>query len=191
VPLPVSSPGDGTKGRLFLSGGYNAGAMIMRIVERDGQFTAEVERRLGPREFGSTQHTPILHNGHLYGVREHDEQLVCLDLSGEVLWASGREHRFGLGPYLVAVPRTGEGESTAAAGKSESSTTGALIYVMDDEGRLTLAEARPDGYHQLAEADVLDGHDSWGPMAMVDGRLIVRDLTTMVCLDVKEKEEGD
>jgi outer membrane protein assembly factor BamB len=62
-----------------------------------------------------------------------------------------------------------------------------MIYVMDDEGRLTLAEASPKGYVQLAQAQVLHGHDSWGPMAMVDGKLILRDLTQMVCLDVSKK----
>jgi outer membrane protein assembly factor BamB len=29
-----------------------------------------------------------------------------------------------------------------------------------------------------------DGVDCWGPMALVGGRLIVRDMTRMVCLDV-------
>ena len=122
--------------------------------------------KLGPAVFGSTQHTPIFFDGHLYGVREKDKQLVCLDLDGRVVWSSGSQHRFGLGPYLIA---------------------DGLIYVLNDEGRLTLAEATPEGYQQLAQAQVLDGHDSWGPMAMAAGRLIVRDLTHMVCLDVTEK----
>ncbi len=58
---------------------------------------------------------------------------------------------------------------------------------MNDTGLLTLASATPDGYKQLAQAQVLNGHDSWGPMAMAGGRLILRDLTTMVCLDVSAK----
>ena len=49
---------------------------------------------------------------------------------------------------------------------------------------VTVAEAKPDGWKLLAEAKVLNGHDAWGPMAMAEGRLIVRDLTEMVCLDV-------
>ncbi len=63
---------------------------------------------------------------------------------------------------------------------------GGMIYVMNDSGLLTLAEARPDGYKQLAQSQVLSGHDSWGPMALAGGRLIVRDMTQMVCLDVAE-----
>jgi outer membrane protein assembly factor BamB len=55
---------------------------------------------------------------------------------------------------------------------------------MNDAGALTLAEATPAGYVQLAGAKVLDGPDSWGPMAIASGRLILRDLTRMVCLDI-------
>ena len=66
-----------------------------------------------------------------------------------------------------------------------------LIYVMNDSGLLTLAVASPDGYNQLAQAQVLDGHDSWGPMAMAGGRLIVRDLTRMVCVDVRGSRQRD
>jgi outer membrane protein assembly factor BamB len=50
-------------------------------------------------------------------------------------------------------------------------------------------EAKPDGYNQLAQAQVLNGHDSWGPMAMAGGRLIVRDLTRMVCLDIRDSKQ--
>ncbi|MHC5083638.1 MAG: PQQ-binding-like beta-propeller repeat protein, partial [Planctomycetota bacterium] len=59
-----------------------------------------------------------------------------------------------------------------------------VIYVVDDDSVLSLIEAKPDGFAQLAKAKVLEGHESWGPPALVAGRLLVRDLTTMVCLDV-------
>ena len=158
VPTPVPV-GDG---RLFLSGGYNAGAMMVKLSEQNGQLAPAVEFRLEPEVFGSPQHTPILYEGHLYGVRP-DEQLVCLDLKGNVVWTSGSTHKFGLGPYTII---------------------NGLIYVMDDHGKLTLAQATPAGYVQLAEADVLEGIDAWGPMALASNRLIVRDLTKMICLDI-------
>ena len=41
----------------------------------------------------------------------------------------------------------------------------------------------------FAEAQVLDGIESWAPMAITSGRLIVRDLTKMKCLDVGEKRQ--
>jgi outer membrane protein assembly factor BamB len=155
------------EGRIFLSGGYNTGAMMLRLQERGGRIVAKTMYTLGPAVFGSTQHTPVFFDGHLYGVRDKDKQLVCLDLDGRVVWTSGSQQRFGLGPYLIA---------------------DGLIYVMNDEGRLTLAAASPTGYRQLAQAQVLAGHDSWGAMAMAAGRLIVRDLTQMACLDVIDRD---
>ena len=46
------------------------------------------------------------------------------------------------------------------------------------------ARASLTGYEPLAEAQVLHGHDAWGPMALVDGKLILRDSLKMICLDV-------
>jgi len=162
VPSPLCLP----EGRIFFSGGYNAGALLMQIEEKQGAFSAKTLARLKPGQFGSTQHTPIFFAGRIYGVREKDKELVCLDAQGKELWHSGSEHRFGLGPYLIA---------------------DGLIFVMSDDGVLTMAEAGPAGYKPLGRAQVLDGHDAWGPMAMVGGRLLVRDVTRMVCLDVSKK----
>ena len=161
VATPVPLPGD----RVFLSGGYKAGSLMLQLSEVGGKWKAEPAFRLEADVFGATQQSPILYNDHLYGVRPNGE-LVCLDFDGNVRWASGMGHRFGLGPYMIA------------DGK---------IFVMDDHGELTMAEATPDGFRLLAQAKVLDGHDSWGPMAIAGGRFIVRDLTRMVCLDLRKK----
>ena len=66
----------------------------------------------------------------------------------------------------------------------EKTELNGLIYVLDDHGTLTLAEATPSRYVQLSQAKVLEGHDAWGPMAVVAGRLILRDLNRMACLDI-------
>jgi outer membrane protein assembly factor BamB len=162
IPSPVVLPG----GRIFFCGGYNAGSLIVQLEDRGGRIAAHAVRRLDPAVFGATQHTPIPFDDHLYGVREKDGQLVCLDLDGRVVWSSGSAHRFGLGPYVVA---------------------DGLIYIMNDAGRLTLVEASPAGYRQLDSSQVFDGNDSWGPMALCAGRLFVRDLTRMFCLDCQEE----
>jgi len=159
TPLPI---GDG---RLFLTGGYNAGSMMLRLVQKDGGFDAETLFRLKPKVFASDQQTPILYDGRIYGVLPSGE-LACIDLDGKQLWSSGSSNRFGLGPYLIA---------------------DGMILVLDERGTLTMVEATPDGYRQVAQAKVLPGHDAWGPMAMAGGLLIVRDLTTMTCLDLRRK----
>ena len=161
VPSPVPLGG----GRVFFSGGYDAGSLMLRL-QRDGERLAhQTLFRLEPERFGAAQQTPIFHQGHLYGVRP-DGQLVCLTPEGETRWASGPQHQFGLGPLLIA---------------------DGLIFAMNDTGRLSLVEASPRAFKLLAEAQVLDGHDSWGPMALAGGRLLARDLTRMVCLDVRRQ----
>ncbi|MEE9602165.1 MAG: PQQ-binding-like beta-propeller repeat protein, partial [Thermoguttaceae bacterium] len=162
-PSPVILPG----GRIFFCGDYNSGALILQLTEQSGRIVAQTVTRLKPKQFSSTQQTPVLFDGYLYGVRKRDKRLVCLDLEGNEVWSSGSEHRFGNGPYMIA---------------------DGLIFVLDDTGKLTMAEASPEQYKQLAEAQVLDGHDAWGPMAMVAGRLILRDFTKMICLDLREEQ---
>jgi outer membrane protein assembly factor BamB len=160
VPSPVIVG----EGLIFLSGGYNAGSMMLRLVQEADKISVQPVFRLAADVFGSPQHTPIFYDGYIYGVRP-DGQLACLDLTGRVVWTSTSAHKFGLGPYIIA---------------------NGLLYVMNDSGLLTLAEATPAGYVQLAKAKVLDGPDSWGPMAIASGRLILRDLTRMICIDIAE-----
>jgi len=160
VPSPVIVG----EGLIFLSGGYNAGSMMLRLVQEGDKISVQPVFRLAADVFGSPQHTPIFYDGYIYGVRP-DGQLACLDLDGRVVWTSTSAHKFGLGPYIIA---------------------NGLFYVMNDSGLLTLAEATPTGYVQLAEVKVLDGPDSWGPMAIASGRLILRDLTRMICIDIAE-----
>jgi len=159
TPVPVPD------GRVFLSGGYEAGAMMLALTQQDGKWQAKRAFRLNADVFGATQQTPVLYQDHLYGIRPSGE-LVCLDLTGKVRWTSGMARRFGLGPLMIA------------DGK---------ILALDDNGNLTMAAATPEGFKPLAQARVLQGHDAWGPLAMAGSRLIVRDLTRMVCLDLGKK----
>jgi outer membrane protein assembly factor BamB len=158
VPSPVALEG----GRIFLSGGYNAGSLMLQLKKEGDHFNAQTLFKLEPGVFGATQHTPILYEDHIYGVRA-DGRFVCLDLEGKSIWASDASQQFGLGPFLLA---------------------DGLIFAMNDSGLLRLIEATPAKYSLLAQAQVLKGRESWGPLALASGRLIARDLTRMVCLQV-------
>jgi outer membrane protein assembly factor BamB len=154
------------EGKIFFCGGYNSGAMMLALEENAGRIEPKTLFRLTPRQFSSEQQTPVLLDGRVYGVRQQDKKLVCLDLDGREIWTSGRE-KYGSGPYMIA---------------------DGLIFVLDDDGMLTAVEASPARYKPLARAQVIENaYDSWGPMAMAAGRLIVRDMTRMVCLKVSEK----
>ena len=146
-------------GRVFLTGGYNAGSMMIKVSGN----SVQTLYRTNAATFSSKQQTPILSGGYLYGVLESGE-LVCMDLSGKVQWKSGPTQRFGLGPFVMA--------------------PGGLMYLLNDTGTLTLAEVSPSAYKPLATAKVLSGSEAWGPLALTAGKLIARDLTKMVCLEV-------
>ncbi len=185
VPSPLILDG----GRIFLTGGYDAGSLMLQLAGRasvpaspnsagtpeqvrvhgnarppEGGFEARTVFRLEAGVFGATQQTPILYDNHLFGIRA-DGKFVCLTLEGKPVWTSGSGQQFGLGSFLMA-----EG----------------LIFAMNDSGLLRLIEATPEKYVLLGQAQVLKGREAWGPLALAGGRLIVRDLTRMVCLEVAQ-----
>ena len=89
-----------------------------------------------------------------------------MGLDGKVVWASGPGETFGLGSFLMA---------------------GDLIFALNDMGKLRLIEASPARFNLLGETQPLTNRESWAPMALAGNRLLVRDLTHLVCLDVGPK----
>ncbi len=149
--------------RFVLCAGYGYGGMLFQANATD---EPTVIRTTNPRQFSCEQQTPVYCDGLLYSVLPKPRQeLTCFDPELNELWTSGPVRTFGLGPYLIA---------------------GDLIYLVDDSGWLTLAQTGKDWYHELARAKVLEGPDAWGPIALVGGRLIIRDTHHMICLDVSE-----
>ena len=140
---------------------------MLRLTETDGTISTSLEYVHPTTLFGSIQQSPIYYDGYIYGVRP-DRQLVCLGLDGNVVWTSTSANKFGRnsGPYAIV---------------------NGLLYVMNDDGDLTLVQASPTGYLPLAQAKVLDGRESWGPMAIASNRMLVRDTRRMICLDISEQ----
>jgi outer membrane protein assembly factor BamB len=154
--------------RVFATGPYDSGSIMLRVRNAGGAFKAEPAFDMKNNEWNSEVHTPIIHNGHLFGIGKKQRGLfTCLTLDGKVVWDSAGKATFELGSFLLA---------------------DGMFFVLEGRtGMLRLLEANTTGYKELAKAQVLGGHDVWGPMALSDGRLIVRDLTKMVCLDVRGK----
>ena len=158
VPSPVPV-GDG---RLFLTGGYGAGAMMLKLSRAESGFGVRTLFRAPPEVFGSEQQTPILHDGYLYGIVSGG-QLVCLDLNGKRVWESGSQYRFGLGPLVHA---------------------NGTIYALSERGVMTAVDASPTGFKPLGQVKLFDGQDAWAPIAVAGSRMIVRDLTRMFCVEM-------
>jgi outer membrane protein assembly factor BamB len=168
APTPIQLPGD----RIFATAGYGAGSALFQVHDEGETLRLELLERFDKKTFACEQQTPIYYRDHLFAVLPNDggalkRQLVCLSLETGQAWASGSENRFGLGPFLLADDK---------------------LFVLRDDGLLTMVAADPAGYRQLAQAKVLDGHDAWGPMALVHDRLLLRDSKRMICLRVAAKE---
>jgi outer membrane protein assembly factor BamB len=161
VPSPLPLP----DGKIFLTGGYGAGSLMFQLEEKDSKLAPKTLFKLASEVFGATQHTPIFKDGHLYGARA-DGRFVCLGLDGKVLWASGPTETFGLGSFLIADE---------------------LILALNDSGKLRLFETSPARFNLLGEIQPLTNRESWAPMALAGDRLLLRDLTRLVCLDVSAK----
>ncbi len=168
APSPVCMP----DGKIFMTAGYGAGAMMLQLKENGGNFVIEVLESYLPR-FGlaSEQQTPIFWEGHLFGILPKDagslrNQLVCVDPSDckKMVWSSGQTARFGLGPYFIADKK---------------------MFILDDEGTLTMVRPGTVKYTQLDQVKVIkDGADAWAPLAIANGYLILRDSKTMVCINM-------
>lgn len=158
-------------GKIFLTAGYGAGGMVLQLSSTGTQFNVEVISEYLPKEgLASEQQTPVVFEGHLLGILPKDagplrNQLVCVnpDNFNEVVWSSGSEIRFGLGPYMIADQK---------------------LFILNDDGTLIIARPSTREYLELDRFQVIDGHDAWGPLAVADGYMVLRDAKTMICLDL-------
>jgi outer membrane protein assembly factor BamB len=151
--------------QVFLTAGYDAGSAMFRVVKEGSTFRTSKVFELTSADWNSEVHTPILYKDHLFAVGKKRRGLfTCLRKDGTIVWTSEGKASFGLGSFLLADD---------------------LFFVLDgDTGMLRLLEASTAEYRELASAQVLSGHDVWGPMALSKGKLVLRDLENMICIEV-------
>ena len=110
-------------------------------------------------------HTPILYRDHIYGVGKKQRGLwTCLDLEGNELWNSEGQASFELGGYVLA---------------------DGMFFVLEGKtGVLRVLDADADHYEELASVKLLEGPDVWAPPVISHGKLLIRDLGKLICLDI-------
>jgi outer membrane protein assembly factor BamB len=174
VPAPVAL----SDGKVFVTSGYEAGSAMYQVEKGASGFTARKLFALTSLQFSSEAHTPILFQNHLFAVSSKTKgRFTCLSLDGKPVWQSpvvsgnaGASKTFGLGAFLLA---------------------DGMFFALDgDSGMLRLIEAGTQGYKELASAQILNAEDVWGPMALSNGRLIIRDMGQMICLQVGQLSSG-
>ena len=180
--LPIPAPAVAGQGRIFISAAYDAGSAMIEIT-RSGQDFA-VRELYKTTECGTQIQQPVVHEGHIYAVsngKERKEGLVCLSLDGKLKWhTTNSKYCSKAKPGL---PNFDCGNLLIADG---------LIYIVDGAaGDLYLLRADPEAYKQLACAKgCVRGGKAWAPMALSDGRLLVRDQRGLTCLDIRAGAGG-
>jgi outer membrane protein assembly factor BamB len=159
-------------GKIFVTAGYGAGSALLQVTNSDGTYKVAILQKYKPQEgLASEQQTPVYFNGYLYGILPKDagslrNQFACYK-SGDCrksVMSSGKTDRFGMGPYIMA------------DGK---------FFILNDDGEMTIAKVSPSQFRVLDKSRILDGQDTWGPIAITGGYLLMRDSKQMICLDVK------
>jgi len=164
IPVPnVTEIGDG---RLFITGGYRAGSAMIKV-EKDGDAFV-VKELYTTQAFGTHVHPAILYKGHLYGhcsTNDRKDGLVCMDLDGNVKWETKRSPLFDKGGFILV--------------------DGLFLSIDGNKGFLYLIEPDPSGFKKLASAKLLDTNQCWAPLALSDGKLLIRDHKQMKCVVVR------
>jgi outer membrane protein assembly factor BamB len=154
----------------LLTGGYHAQTVICQV-EREGDEWIADELVSAPpptQGWNSEVHTPILYRDHIYGIGKKQRGLwTCLDLEANEVWTSEGQASFGLGGYVLA---------------------DGMFFVLDgNTGALRLLDANADHYEELASCQLLEGPDVWAPPVISQGKLLIRDLGKLICLDIADE----
>jgi len=182
--IPVAPAVDAGENRILIIGGYELGATMLRVAKQeDGSYgTTEL---FTTEEFGDQTKPPILHNGYFYaqyGTNRRRDGLVCMSMDGEIMWKTKRSPSFNKGSMILA---------------------DGLILATDGSKSLYLIEPNPKEFKALASTQPLaeggtgsendplassvgGATQNWAPIALADGRLLIRDQRQLKCLKVAQ-----
>jgi outer membrane protein assembly factor BamB len=130
---------------------------------RTGSFLVEVSDNKPAEVFSSpgmqnNWSSSCYHNGYLYGFSRARLQCVSAE-TGEMVWG---KRGYGKGSLIIVND---------------------VIVALSDQGLIVLAEATPEEYREIGSFKALEGK-SWTAPTFADGKLYVRNLTSMSCFDL-------
>jgi outer membrane protein assembly factor BamB len=172
--IPVPSAVDAGEGRVLITGGYQAGAAMIKIGKKaDG--TYGVTELYKNADFCVHTQPPVLYNGYFYAqctTNERKDGLACMSIDGQIKWKTGRSPLFDKGGSIIA---------------------DGLMLSTDGNTKLYLIEPDPSAFKLLASAEVLKvatdqnlqfGTLNWAALALTDGKLLIRDQNRLMCIKV-------
>jgi outer membrane protein assembly factor BamB len=150
---------------VYCSAGYGVGAAGFKISKAGGEWKAEQVMRVPQKPLQNHWSTPVLFNGHLYGMFQFKEygkgpvKAVKLP-DGDIKWEQP-----GFGPGHVVL------------------TAGGGLLALSDAGELVGITASPEGYKELGRFKVLDGK-CWTTPVLSNGRVYVRSTKEAACVQL-------
>ena len=88
-----------------------------------------------------------------------------MDLNGTIKWKTKKNPLFERGGFILADDM--------------------LISVDGNKGYLYLIDPSPAGFRPLAKAKLLDTKTCWAPLALSDGKLLIRDQKQLKCVHLR------
>jgi outer membrane protein assembly factor BamB len=164
--IPVPHAVDAGEGRVLITGGYSAGAAMIKVQKKeDGSYgITELFKNVN---FGAHTQPPILYKDHFYAqytINERSDGLVCMGMDGQIKWKTGDNPAFNKGGAILV---------------------DGLLLAVDGSKMLYLIDPDPSGFKPLASAELLERGENWAPLALSDGKLLIRDQKNLKCVAVK------
>lgn len=167
-PYPIPNVTEIGDGRIFITGGYKSGSAMIKVEKNNGAFAVKELYKIDYKEFGTHVHPAMFYKGYLYGhcsTNETKDGMVCIDLDGNVKWKTKRSPLFDKGGLILA--------------------DGLFLTIDGNDGYLYLIEPDSNGFKKLASAKLLDTNKCWAPLALSNGKLLIRDQKQMKCVAVR------
>jgi outer membrane protein assembly factor BamB len=191
--IPIPFPSKITEELVFLTGGYGNGSCMVRVKKAPGQWSVE---KVFDMVQGTQVHPPFVIGKHIFFLANENDNhrgearlkggLACMDFDGNILWNTGDDPFMGRGNMILV--------------------DGHLLIQDGEVGYLRVVKPTPEGYLEIAMADVfgkkaevdeqiakqegrkvvkMPDFKFWSPMALSNGRLIMRGQTMLKCLDLR------
>jgi outer membrane protein assembly factor BamB len=180
--ISVPSAVDAGDNKVLVVGGYELGATMLKV-GKQANGTYETKELFTTEEFGDQTKAPLLINGYFYaqfGTNNRRDGLVCMNMDGEIMWKTKRDPDFNKGSMIYA---------------------DGVILATDGRKSLYLIEPDPSEYKPLASSEVLGeggtkaegiaarvggSTQNWAPIALADGKLLIRDQSGLMCVKVTQ-----
>ena len=155
IATPIFEPRTRT---LYVSASRNTGrCSAYRLTA--GSKTVKAEHLYTNKEMKNHYNSCVLLDGHLYGY--DNSVLRCQELAtGKVRWTNRS---------------VGKGAVIAAQGH---------LFVLGEKGEMAVVEANPKSYVEKGRFQALASKRAWTPPALARGKLYVRDLERITCINI-------